>query len=107
MPSRAPRRLRWIRKQSAGWGWHRCVAAFRPSSAMAGKPIEFHQEAAAEYEAAFAWYFERSRLAASKFADELDEAINQISHSPRRWPNHIHGTRKFLLTHFPFLIVYR
>ena len=74
---------------------------------MAGKPIEFHEEAAAEYEAAFAWYFERSRLAASKFADELDEAINQISHSPRRWPNHIHGARKFLLTHFPFLIVYR
>jgi hypothetical protein len=35
---------------------------------MANKPIEFQEEALAEYEAAFDWYFERSRLAAQKFS---------------------------------------
>ncbi len=52
---------------------------------MASKKIEFHEEAALEYEAALEWYLERSHLAASKFVDAL----------------------KFLLQRFPFAIVYR
>lgn len=42
---------------------------------MVGKTVVFHPEAAAEYEAAFDWYFERSELAASKFAMELNTAV--------------------------------
>jgi toxin ParE1/3/4 len=74
---------------------------------MASSTLEFHEEAAAEYEAAFDWYFERSRLAAAKFANEIEKALDLISTAPRRWPIHSHGTRRFVLRHFPFAIVYR
>ncbi len=46
---------------------------------MASKEVEFHVEASAEYEAAFDWYFARSELAASKFAEELGRAIGAIA----------------------------
>jgi plasmid stabilization system protein ParE len=74
---------------------------------MTDKPLEFHEEAAAEYEAAIDWYFERSRVAASKFAAEVNKALDLISQAPHRWPTHAHGTRRFLLRHFPFAVVYR
>ena len=53
---------------------------------MASKRIEFHEEAADEYEAAIDWYFERSPIAAQKFADEINHAIESIAKSPRGGP---------------------
>jgi plasmid stabilization system protein ParE len=38
---------------------------------MANKQIEFHEDAVAEYEASFDWYFERSPLAAKNFQLKL------------------------------------
>jgi len=73
---------------------------------MASKRIEFHEDAAAEYEAAFDWYFERSRLAAQKFSDELRQAVENIAKAPQRWAKDL-GSRRFLLRHFPFAIIYR
>jgi len=60
---------------------------------MASKKVEFHEDAALEYEAAVEWYLERSVLAASKFVDAISRGN--------------HGTRRFLLQRFPFAIVYR
>jgi plasmid stabilization system protein ParE len=74
---------------------------------MAAKPVEFHEEASAEYEKAFDWYFARSEPTASKFANELDRAIGMIAEAPQRWPGTSYGTRKFLLHRFPFAVVYR
>ena len=61
---------------------------------MVRKKIEFHEEASREYEAAFGWYFERSELAASKFAEELERAISNIAKAPGRWPEGIGGREK-------------
>jgi plasmid stabilization system protein ParE len=74
---------------------------------MASKEVVFHEEASAEYEAAFDWDFARSQLAASKFAEELSRAIDTIAEAPQRWAESFHGTRKFLLPRFPFAVVYR
>jgi plasmid stabilization system protein ParE len=74
---------------------------------MASKKIEFHEDAATEYEAAFDWYFQRSRLAAQKFADELNQAVQSIAQSPQRWPSYMLSTRRFFLRHFPFAVIYR
>ena len=74
---------------------------------MVRKKIEFHEEASREYEAAFDWYFERSELAASKFAEELERAISNIAKAPGRWPEGIGGARKICLERFPFVVVYR
>ena len=74
---------------------------------MASKKVEFHEDAALEYEAAFEWYLERSILAASKFAAALNRAMDLIVKAPGRWPEGSYGTRRFLLQRFPFAIVYR
>jgi toxin ParE1/3/4 len=74
---------------------------------MASKKVEFHEEAALESEAAVEWYLERSVLAASKFGDALNRAMEMIVEAPHRWPKGNHGTRRFILQRFPFVIVYR
>jgi toxin ParE1/3/4 len=74
---------------------------------MPSKQVEFHEEAAREYEAAFEWYFARSRQAASRFAEEIVRAVDSISETPERWPLGVHGVRRFLLRRFPFGVFYR
>lgn len=67
----------------------------------------FHEEAGAEYDAAFEWYLERSPDAALKFDAEVEHALAQIYGSPRRWAVGSHSTRRFLLRQFPFILIYR
>jgi len=69
--------------------------------------ISFHEEASAEYEAAFEWYYLRSEFAASRFADEIERAVGRIAETPTRWPETSRGIRRILLQHFPFAIFYR
>jgi toxin ParE1/3/4 len=68
---------------------------------------QFHDEASAEYSAAFDWYLERSPDAALKFDAEVDHALAQIIKAPQRWAAGPHGTRRFLLRQFPFVLIYR
>ncbi len=49
-------------------------------------PIEFIEEARAEFDNAFLWYKARSNLAAIRFTIELDAAIQKISVDPERFP---------------------
>jgi toxin ParE1/3/4 len=74
---------------------------------VSDKVVEFQAEAALEYEAAFEWYFERSQTVASRFASEVEFAIAGIGKNPQRWPEGVHGTRQFVLAHFPFALIYR
>lgn len=74
---------------------------------MANKPVQFHEEAAADIEAAFEWYFVRSEWAAARFLQTLDEGVRNIAESPTRWPVADSGTRKYLLETFPFGLFYR
>jgi len=74
---------------------------------MAVKSVEFLDEASAEYEAAFDWYFARSDSSAANFAAELAHAVSMIAESPQRWPAGPYGTRRFLLHRFPYAVVYR
>jgi toxin ParE1/3/4 len=67
----------------------------------------FHEEAGAEYDAAFEWYLERSPDAPLRFDAEVEHALAQIHESPRRWAAGSHSTRRFLLRQFPFILIYR
>ena len=67
--------------------------------------VEFHDDAAAEYDAAFDWYRERSPDAALKFDAEVDRAIAQIAEAPKRWASAAHSTRRLLLRRFPFVLI--
>jgi plasmid stabilization system protein ParE len=46
--------------------------------------VKFHEDAVAEYEAAFEWYYLWSEFVASRFAEELNRAIAVISDAPKR-----------------------
>jgi len=69
--------------------------------------VEFHDQAGAEYDAAFDWYLERSPDAALRFDAEVSRALKLITRSPGRWALGSHDTRRFLLRQFPFILVYR
>jgi plasmid stabilization system protein ParE len=84
----------------------KCDVGLLPSSIRAGKRIEFHEDAATEYEAAIDWYFERSRSAAEKFTAEINRAVESIAKSPRRWPATCRGRAGFSCDTFP-AVVYR
>ena len=74
---------------------------------MAPRSVELHPAAVEEAEAAYAWYRARSLAAAAAFAAELDKAVDSVSESPDRWPAYIQGTRRYLLSRFPFYLVYQ
>lgn len=69
--------------------------------------IEFHPEAEQELSEAKRWYRQRSRLAARAFATEIAGSFRQIAESPDRWPEVRPGERRFILSKFPFSILYR
>jgi len=74
---------------------------------MPASGVEFHDAAAADYDAAFDWYLERSPDAALRFATEVGRALAQILQAPRRWAMAPFHTRRFLLRQFPFTLIYR
>jgi plasmid stabilization system protein ParE len=71
------------------------------------KPVEFHHEAGAEYDAAFDWYLGRSPDAALEFDAEVNRALAQIVEAPRRWAAGPFSTRRYLLRRFPYILIYR
>lgn len=71
------------------------------------RAVEYLEEALLEAEAAAAWYAERSPTAAAAFIDELEVAESAITRLPGAWPPYHHETRRYLLRHFPFSVVYR
>jgi toxin ParE1/3/4 len=74
---------------------------------MSSKAVEFQTEALLDYESAVDWYFARSSTAASRFVDDIHVAIERISQHPHRWPSGPENTRKLVLRHFPFAVIYR
>ena len=74
---------------------------------MAALPVEFHPDALEEAREGHRWYAQRNPSAAERFLAELDRAVAEIGGSPSRWPTHLHGTRRFVLRRFPYIIVYR
>ena len=69
--------------------------------------VEILPEAVAEARAAQEWYRARSSGAAAAFMAELDIGIECIRTAPDLYPSYRHGTRRYLMRRFPYLIVYR
>jgi toxin ParE1/3/4 len=76
-------------------------------SSMAARSLEIHPAALEELESAVLWYLERSERAAVNFVNDVDQAVEMVLASPERWPTSDYQTRKFVLRHFPFAIIYR
>lgn len=74
---------------------------------MTSKPVYIHPAALEETEAAAGWYAERSRRAADGFLAALDRIIQQISSEPWRFPEFAFGTRRAVLSKFPYVVIFR
>jgi len=70
-------------------------------------PIEIHPAAAREAAAARRWYAERNEAVADAFVSAMEHAVDRIQDSPTRYAEYLHGTRRFILERFPFLMIYR
>lgn len=69
--------------------------------------VEIHPEAVREAVAAREWYENKSPAAAAAFFAELDSGIDDIRNTPELYSPYLHGTRRYLMRRFPYLIVYR
>src|SRR5271166_1482232 len=74
---------------------------------MSAPKFEFHPEAILDAWEARRWYADRNPQAADSFMAELDRAAELIIAQPERWPPYLHGTRRYRLRRFPYLLVYR
>ena len=67
----------------------------------------FHPAARQELYDTQDYYSEKNYSVGKAFTDEIAWAIEQIILAPSRWRVHGSGTRRFLLSRFPYSIIYR
>ena len=70
--------------------------------------VQFHPDAATEFDAAICWYAERSEQAAENFDESVFQGISNISQSPFRCPL-VDGRHRILILpkNFPYHMIYR
>lgn len=73
---------------------------------MSSKRFRFHPEARKEFREAILWYRARNPHVSTEFRIAVSDAVRQVARAPHRWPKYLHGTRRFVLSRFPFSIVY-
>lgn len=71
------------------------------------KPVVIHPEAKREMIASALFYEERSPGLGRLFLDEVERGFQRISESPEAWNVFSSPNRRYLLTEFPFGIIYR
>jgi plasmid stabilization system protein ParE len=69
--------------------------------------IIFHPAVAIEIKASYEWYQNQSEGLGDDFLSELESAYQAIIELPDTWPRFNMNYRRFLLSKFPFSVVYR
>ena len=69
--------------------------------------LRFHPEIASEIKGSYSWYQEQADGLGDDFLDELESAYQAIIEFPRTWPLFQNEFRRFLLSRFPFSVIYR
>jgi plasmid stabilization system protein ParE len=69
--------------------------------------IIFHPEIASEIKASYHWYQDQAAGLGDDFIAELEAAYDVITEFPQTWPKFQKGFRRYLLTRFPFSIIYK
>ena len=68
--------------------------------------VSFHPAALEEADAAAAWYAERSESTPERFLEEVDWAIERIASNPQAYARFEGDSRRILLPHFPYQIIF-
>jgi len=74
---------------------------------MSVSDLVFHPDVALEIKASYNWYQEKAFGLGEDFLNELEPAYQAIIEFPKTWPMFQNGFRRFLLSRFPFYIIYR
>lgn len=69
--------------------------------------VRFHPLALKELSAAIAYYRELSKTMAQRLLRAVEDARGKIVEFPEAWPPGSSNTRHFLLSGFPYRVVYR
>ena len=69
--------------------------------------IIFHPDIENEVKASYEWYQNQAKGLGEDFLTELETAYQAIVELPNTWPKFQKGFRRFLLSKFPFSVIYR
>lgn len=69
--------------------------------------LKFHPSIYSEIQEAYSWYEQQATGLGDDFIGELEAAYESIKSLPETWPKFSKRTRRFLLTKFPYAIVYK
>ncbi len=69
--------------------------------------IIFHPDIENEVKASYEWYQNQAAGLGEDFLTELETAYQAIVELPNTWPKFQKGFRRFLLSKFPFSVIYR
>ena len=69
--------------------------------------IIFHPDIEYEVKASYKWYQSQTNGLGDDFLNELETAFETITELPDTWPMFQLGFRRFLLSKFPYSILYR
>ncbi len=69
--------------------------------------LVFHPDVLSEISASYNWYQEQAEGLGEDFLTELESSYDAVCELPDTWPRFKKGFRRFLLSKFPFSIIYR
>lgn len=69
--------------------------------------IIFHPDIEFEVGSSYEWYQNQSAGLGDDFLSELEAAYQAMVELPDTWPKFQNGFRRFLLSKFPFPVIYR
>ncbi len=69
--------------------------------------IIFHPDVITEIKASYVWYQDQADGLGDDFLHELEAAYETIVSLPETWPKFQKNFRRFLLSKFPFSVIYR
>jgi len=69
--------------------------------------IIFHPAIESEVKASYEWYENQAEGLGDDFLNELESAFQAVLELPKIWPKFQSGFRRFLLSKFPFSVIYR
>ncbi len=69
--------------------------------------IKFHPDVAQEIKSSYQWYQRQAEGLGEDYLSELESAYDAVCELPETWPKFEKGFRRFLLSKFPFSVIYR
>jgi len=69
--------------------------------------LKFHPDVAYEIKSSYRWYQSQAEGLGEDLLDELESAYEAIIELPDTWPLFQNGFKRYLLSQFPFSVIYR